>query len=346
MTGGAPHAVAVGVDVGGTKVLGVAITPLGTVLAERKVATPRAAPGVGAGDRAGAPGFLAGALADTVAGVVRELWHGVASGTAGPSPAWPAPVGMGIAGLVDRSGVLRFSPHLEEVVGSDLVGLVSARLDGAAVRARNDAECAAVAEHALGAARGARDVLLVTLGTGIGGALIADGEVRIGAHGYAGEIGHMVVDPNGPSCACGGRGCWERYASGGGLERLAREAALAGALGDVVRRSGGDPEAVRGEDVTSAAADGDPDALAVVEQLGFWLGLGLANLVAVADPERVVVGGGLARVGEMILGPARRALEALVQAPAARGTVAVVPALLGERAGAIGAALVGRGGGP
>jgi glucokinase len=185
----------------------------------------------------------------------------------------------------------------------------------------------------------------VTLGTGIGGGVIVDGRLRVGANGYAGEIGHMVVDPAGPPCPCGRRGCWERYASGGGLGLLAREAALAGRLPAVVARAGGDPESVRGEDVTAAALAGDTDARQVVEQVGWWIGFGLANLACVLDPECIVLGGGLVGAGELWLDAARASFAELVEGGSAREPVAIVPAALGEQAGAIGAALAARQGG-
>ena len=197
-----------------------------------------------------------------------------------------------------------------------------------------------MAEHRLGAGRGCDHVVLVTLGTGIGGGLVVDGEVVRGAHGFAGEIGHMVVDPSGPPCPCGGRGCWERLASGGGLGRLAREAAAAGNLRRVVALAGGDPEAVRGEHVTRAAEAGDAEALAVVGELGRWVALGLANLVAVLDPERIVLGGGLAEMGELLLEPVRRGFDGAVEGGAARPPVQIVAARFGERAGAVGAAVL------
>ncbi len=114
----------------------------------------------------------------------------------------------------------------------------------------NDANAATVAEHRLGAGERADNLVLVTLGTGIGGGLIVDGELQRGAAGFAGEPGHMVVDPNGPPCPCGRRGCWERFASGSGLGRLARDAAHAGQAPHIVALAGGDPEQVRGEHVT------------------------------------------------------------------------------------------------
>ena len=209
----------------------------------------------------------------------------------------------------------------------------------------NDGNCAVLAEHRVGAARGGDSVLLVTLGTGIGGGLVVDGRVQVGAAGFAGEVGHMMVDPNGPPCPCGSRGCWERYASGAGLARLAREAAYGGRLYAVVAIAGGDPELVRGEHVTRAAQRGEPDALAVVAELGWWVALGLANLTAVLDPGCIVVGGGLAEAGELLLAPTRRAYADLVEGGGRRPQVQIMGATLGERAGAIGAAMAARSGG-
>ncbi len=351
------HGLGYGVDVGGTKILGVAIDPDGSVLAERRVPTPHQAAATAARGQAGTAQDGEGgaapyeqhpgdAVADAIAGLLEELHDDVvARAGAETAPLAEIPIGIGIAGLVDTAGDLRFSPNLAAASGANIGELVTARLGDAErpvaspLRARNDANCTALAELLLGAARGMRYGLVVTLGTGIGGALIIGGRVHVGARGFAGEIGHMVVDPNGPPCPCGNRGCWERYASGSGLTRLAREAAIAGTLHEAVRLAGGDPERVTGEHVTAAAAEGDPDALRVLGELGWWIGLGLANLVAVLDPEGIVVGGGLGHAGEMLLGPARRSLAALVEGGAARGPVPVVEAALGEQAGAVGAAL-------
>jgi glucokinase len=247
--------------------------------------------------------------------------------------------------MVDRAGVLRFAPNLPSAAGADFPALLEGRLGGAALVVENDANLAALAEHSLGAARGADHALMVTLGTGIGGGVVSGGRVLVGAFGFAGEIGHMIVDPSGPHCPCGQRGCWERYASGGGLGRLAREAAYAGSLAEVVARAGGDPEDVRGEHVTAAALDGDPGAIGVMEELGWWVALGLANLTAVVDASRIVLGGGLVGAGDQLLEPTRRAFAALVEGSAVRPGIEIVPAALGERAGAVGAALAARVGG-
>jgi len=327
--------VAYGVDIGGTKVLGVAYADDGTVVASRRVPTPHLPADPARPPLAAAVARAGEELADATAAVVLALRTDLAGE--------PGPVGVGFPGMVDRAGVLRFAPHLGAAAGADVRSLVSHRLEGEPVQVANDANCTAVGELSLGAARGFDDVLVVTLGTGIGGAIVMGGRIVTGAHGFAGEIGHMVVDPNGPPCPCGNRGCWERYASGGGLARLAREAALAGTLEAAAALAGGDPEAVRGEHVTSAAASGDPGARRVVEELGWWLGLGLANLVALLDPEVVVVGGGLARAGDMLLDPARAALAGLVEGGGTRPCVPIRQAALGEHAGAIGAALAARG---
>jgi glucokinase len=323
--------VAIGVDIGGTKVFGVVLGRDGNVLAEARQATPQPEEGLGGADGPGS----GEEVADTVAVVVASLLGGLAR-----RGDRPVTVGVGAPGMVDRAGVLRFAPNLPAAAGADLRSMLQARLPSSRVVVENDANCAAVAEQRFGALQGVLEGWMVTLGTGIGGGLIVGGEVRVGASGFAGEIGHVIVDPNGPPCPCGRRGCWERYASGGGLGRLAREAAYGGRLPHVVTGVGGDPENVHGEDITRAARSGDDGALAVLEELGWWVALGLANLVAVSDPERVVIGGGLAEAGELLLGPTRRAFAALVEGAGVRPDIEIVAAALGERAGAVGAALV------
>lgn len=340
--------VAFGVDIGGTKVLGVAIDPDGTVVAEARVPTPHSAADPG-GDL-GPLDEMGGEVADAVAEVVTALTAPLAGEEAGSTAASGdrdrrVPLGIGAPGMLDRHGVLRYAPNLKGAAGADIRGLVERRLGQVDPVVENDANCAALAETRVGAARGVDHVLMVTLGTGIGGGLVVGGRVVVGANGFAGEIGHMVIDPAGPPCPCGRRGCWERYASGAGVGRLAREAAYAGRLHEVVAMAGGDPELVRGEHVTRAAVDGDPGALGVMEELGWWVALGLTNLVGVLDPERIVIGGGLVEAGDILLGPTRRAFAHLVEGGATRPVVEIVGAALGERAGAVGAALAARAGG-
>ncbi len=306
----------IGIDIGGTKLLGVRLGTDGDVAHEVRIPTPA--------DRAG--------MVDAIGHVVDSL-----------DGADAVAVGVGVPGLVDRDGILRFSPHLPGLVGLPFAGELRRVCPGANIWSGNDATAAGWAEHAVGAARGIDDVLLVTLGTGIGGGIIAGGRVSEGAHRFAGEFGHMVIDPHGPRCPCGQQGCWERYASGSGLGNLAREAAIAGQLPRVVELAGGDAEAVRGEQVTRAASEGDEAAVALLGRFAWWLALGLANLANILDPQLIIIGGGLIDAGELILGPARRAFADLVEAGNQRRDVAILPAALGSRAGAVGAALLAAG---
>ncbi|HET6949647.1 MAG TPA: ROK family protein [Acidimicrobiales bacterium] len=307
-----------GIDVGGTKVLGVALDPEdpSRVVGEVRVPTP-------VGQEA---------LLDAMADVVRRLSAG-RDGTVGA-------VGVGIAGLVDRSGVLHVGPNLPGLRGVRVGEELDRRL-GLPVRVDNDATCAAWGEHLGGAARGARDAVCVTLGTGIGAGIVADGELVRGAHGFGGEAGHMIVDPHGPPCPCGRRGCWERLASGSGLAWLGAQAVADGRFprGAELAAAAGGP--LRGEQVTRAAAEGDEGALAVIESLAWWVALGLGNLVTLLDSSLIVIGGGLIEVGDLLLEPVRRAFATQVMAPAERTDVRIVGAELGDRAGAIGAALLG-----
>jgi len=320
-----------GIDIGGTKVLGVALGAGEAIVADTRVPTPT-----------GTRQIVGSHVADAVAEVAAELDRTLGRDAATTDP---APVGVGAPGMVDRQGRLCFAPNLPQAHGVDWTELIGPRLPGRRVLIENDANLAVLAEQRLGAARAYRHVVMVTLGTGIGGGIVIDGRVEVGSAGFAGEIGHMVVDPAGPPCPCGRRGCWERYASGAGLGLLAREAALAGRLDGVVRRAGGDPENVRGEDVSAAAAAGDPAARQVIGEVGRWVGFGLANLAAALDPECFVLGGGLVRAGDLLFDAARASFGELVEGGDRRPLAAVVPAAFGERAGAVGAALTARQGG-
>jgi len=323
-----------GIDVGGTKVLGVALDGADRVLAEVRMSAPTVH-----GRERGEAGSAG--LVEVLASVVGLLRDELAAGPAG-APATPVSVGVGVPGLVDDHGVLCFAPNLPVGTGVDVGARLAASLGDVRVVVDNDATCAALAEWTSGAARGLTDAITVTLGTGIGGGIVAGGRVLRGANGFAAEIGHMVVDPGGPPCPCGKRGCWERYASGSGLGRLAREAAHAGRLDAVVELAGGDPEDVRGEHVTSAAAAGDAGAQAVLADLGWWLALGLANLAAVLDPAAFVLGGGLAEHLDLVLAATRTAFDELLVDREYRPPIDIRMAALGERAGAIGAALAAR----
>lgn len=310
-----------GLDLGGTKLLGVVVDPTGedAPLLTERVPTPSGA--------------------DAVKAALVELGRKLVDRTRDELGRDIVAVGLGAPGLVDRSGTLRYGPNLPGVVDVALARVLSTGLD-LPTTVDNDATCAAWGEHERGAAKGHNHSITITLGTGIGAGITVKGEVLRGANGFAGEPGHMVVDPTGPLCPCGRRGCWERYASGSGLGRLAREAAHAGSAVRVVELAGGDAEDVKGEHVTQAAAEGDEQALQVFTQFAWWVALGIANVVNLLDSEVVVVGGGLAEAGDLLMRPTRRAYRELVLAAEHRPAVPIVMAQLGEQAGAIGAALL------
>jgi glucokinase len=204
----------------------------------------------------------------------------------------------------------------------------------------NDADAAAWAEYRYGAARGSDLALIITLGTGIGGGIVLGGRLQRGAHGVAGEWGHMRVVPDGRLCACGNRGCWEQYASGTALGHTAREVSRISpaAAADLLDRVGGDIDRITGEVVATAAAAGDPLAVELLCEVGAWLGQGIADLSAVLDPDIVVIGGGVSVLGEMVLAPARERLERALPGRGFRPGPRVAAAQLGAQAGLVGAA--------
>jgi glucokinase len=231
-----------------------------------------------------------------------------------------------------------FAPHLpwhgEEVV---------ARLTmawGVPVTMDNDANCTALAERAYGAARDASSTVVVNLGTGIGGAILLGGELWRGAGGMAGEFGHQQVVPDGRPCQCGRHGCWEQYCSGNALVSHAR--ARLGKSSVLTRACGGDGDALTGAMITEAASQGDAVSLASFAEVGGWLGVGLANLVASLDPALLVVGGGVSSAGRLLLDPARASLATSLVGAEARVIPPVVPAALGPESGLIGAAWLAR----
>ena len=296
---------------GGTKCLGVAVDETGRVTAESRVETPRGGE----------------ALLDTIEQLVRSLGGAER-------------IGVGLPGLVDLGGVLRFAPNLPDVVELPVRDELLQRFPDAVVRIDNDATAATWAEKRLGAARNLDYVVLITLGTGIGGGLVSGGRLERGVHGFAGEFGHMVLASEGEGCVCGQQGCWEHYASGRALGRFGREAAAAGEARRVLELAGGVVDDIRGEHVTAACREGDEEASAILGRLSWWLGVGLVNLAMSFDPQAFVVGGGLSEVGEALQGPARKTLHELLAGVPRRTPPDVLLAELGEQAGAVGAALL------
>jgi glucokinase len=308
----------VGIDIGGTKVLGAVVDSAGTVVAvERR-------PTEGHDVRA-----VEDTIVDIVTGFAEE--YDVAA------------VGVGAAGFVDVTRtIVMFSPHLDWR-HEPLRARVAERVRLPVV-VDNDANTMALAECRFGAGRGHRFVLCVTLGTGIGGALVLDNRVYRGANGMAGEFGHMQVVPDGHRCECGNRGCWEQYASGNALVRDARElvrssSPMAHHLGALVH---GDANALQGPQITEAARDGDPLSAELIADVGRWLGVGLAGMTAAFDPGCIVIGGGVSDAGDLLIGPTRQAFSRSLTGRGHRTEPVIAQAELGPNAGFIGAADMAR----
>jgi glucokinase len=307
MTGGS----AIGIDVGGTKINAFRVGRDGTVRARLTVTTP-----------ADDGEATMAAMVDVSRRLVTDD---------------VVAVGVGAAGLVDvAQGVLRFAPNLAWRNLS-----IAARMRdalGLPCQVDNDANVAAWGEWRFGAGRGYRHMLLVAVGTGIGGGIVAGRRLFRGAHGFGGEIGHIIVEPNGPPCGCGNRGCWEQVASGQAIGRLGREAAREHPGSVLASLARGGPDAITGETVSDAAHQGDPIAIEILGEVGRRLGEGIAGLINVLDPQVVVIGGGAIRAGDALLAPARERAAAAIEGPAYRPAVPLVPAVMGNDAGAIGAA--------
>jgi glucokinase len=305
---------AVGLDIGGTKVLGVVLDGENTIVRETRKPSP-------------VREFET--LVTLCAELVAEL-----------APVG-APVGVGAAGLVDRKGRLTYAPNIPGVRDAPLRDAI-ATATGHRVYVDNDANVAALAEVTLGAAKGARHALMVTLGTGIGGGVIADGKVYRGANGFAAEFGHVTVERGGPRCACGELGHWEAIASGHALGRMARDLVTAGRGAAILEAAHGGREGVDGEAVATAAEAGDEDARELLAHYADNVALGLANLANIFDPERIVISGGIVEMGPLLFDPLLRAFARRLEGTEHRPTIPIVPARLGERAGAVGAALLAR----
>ena len=302
-----------GIDVGGTKIAGAVVADDGTVHELVRVQSPAAD---------------AEAVEATISGLVTDLASRHAF----------THVGVGAAGYVDAARrVVMFAPNIawrDEHLADEVT-----RHTGFPTVVENDANAAAWGEFVHGAGADADDMLMVTVGTGIGGGLVLGGNLYRGAFGAAAEIGHVRVVPEGRLCGCGNLGCLEMYASGSALVHETRALVTTQADGAaLLARAGGDAALVTGPMITAAAVEGDPFSLARLAELGTWLGEAIASLTAVLDPGVVVVGGGVSEAGEVLMEPVR---EAFVQQLTGRGhrpTLQIRAAALGNRAGVIGAA--------
>jgi glucokinase len=302
---------AIGLDIGGTKIAAMRVDARGTILARERVPTP-------ARDMTATLEAMVEAAKAVTSEDVRA-------------------VGIGAAGLVNSSqGVLTFAPNLAWR-NAPLASVTSEALGVPAI-ADNDATVAAWGEFRFGAGQGHSDMLLVTVGTGIGGGIVTGGKIFRGAHGFSAEIGHIIVEPGGPLCGCGNHGCWEQVASGHAIMRLGKDAFDAHPDSMIADLAGGDRAKVDGPLVTDAAQKGDQVAIGILSDVGRRLGEGIAGLVNILDPEVVVIGGGAIAAGDLLVLPATEAFERSVEAPAFRPAVPILAAALGNDAGAVGAA--------
>lgn len=308
----------IGVDVGGTKIAAGVVDEAGRVVQKVRISTPVA---------------TAEAVEDGIVEAVLKLkaGHEVAA------------LGVAAPGFVDaQRTTLRFTPNLP-MADRPLQATIGPRV-GLPVVVENDASAAAWGEYRFGGGRGVTDVVLLTVGTGLGGGIVLDGRLLRGAFGIAGEFGHVRIVPGGLPCGCGHRGCWEQYTSGRALIRQAHALARShpGRAARLLELAGGDVDAINGVMITKSAQEGDPASIELLAELGRWLGEGIADIADVLDPAVVVIGGGVSEAGDLLLEPARKAFEASLSAGSHRPHLVIRAAELGNDAGLIGAADLAR----
>ena len=309
----------IGVDVGGTKVLGGVVDNDGSVVKTARRDTPREG---------------GGALTQAIADVAKELMADFTIES----------VGVSAAGFVssDRKTMLA-TPNIAGWNGVNLDSELT-QLIGLPVVIENDANSAAWGEARFGAGRGKDHMLMLTVGTGIGGGIVVNGALYRGAFGIAAEIGHIRVVPDGHLCGCGARGCFEQYASGNALMRHAREAIAASPeiARNLLSRGDGSIDGLTGRAITEAAREGDPVALAAFNTTGQWLGAGIASLAVILDPQCVVIGGGVIDAGDILLEPTRTALVRYMPFTGKHPYPEIIAAQLGNEAGLVGVADLAR----
>jgi glucokinase len=305
---------AIGVDVGGTKIAAAVVSTEGKILNEVRYPTQAVPPN---------------RLVGTIAGAITEVKDSFEVGG----------VCLAVPGLIRASvNTVIFSPNLHEIENIRLDEEIGGRT-GMRVTVENDANAAAWGEFRYGSGKDVDHQIFITLGTGVGGGVITHGILLRGAQGAGGELGHVTLDPEGPHCGCGNRGCLEALASGTAIQRRAREFANdrpGSALGQLALQ-----RQVLGEDVTKLAEEGNEAAVSVLKETGRWLGIGVAGFVNMFNPEVVAVGGGASRAGEFILEPARREVELRARSPS-RDLVEIKEATLGPVSGVLGAAALAR----
>lgn len=312
---------AVGVDIGGTKIAVGVVDPAGRILAKVRRAT-----------QPEDPASIDLAIADAIAELSRT--YDIRA------------VGVAAAGFAssDRNH-MTFAPNIawrDYPLGDNIRALLGK--EGVTVVVENDANAAGWAEYAYGAGKGTSTMVMLTIGTGLGAAIVVNGELVRGAYGFAAELGHLCLVPDGLPCGCGQKGCWEQYASGSALTREARRAALDRTVraAGILEKAGGDPAAIKGPHVTQAAMEGDELAIELLHDLGRAIGLGCASIAAVLDPEVFVIGGGVIAAGDLMLDSAREAFATHLTASGHRPLAPILAADMANDAGIVGAAALAR----
>jgi glucokinase len=302
------------IDLGGTQIRAALADPQGMLLARAATQT-RAEEGPEA-----VIGRIIECAEQVLEGVERTRVIGVGVGAPGPINPW--------------TGVLYNPPNLPGWEAVPLADRLAATL-GLPVYAGNDANLAALGERRFGAGQGMDDLVYMTVSTGIGGGIISGGQLVVGARGFAGEIGHQTLEPDGPLCGCGQRGHLEALAAGPAIARAARRALQEGAT-SLMAELVDDPEHITAETVTEAAVRGDAVARQILERAGFYIGLGLVNVIHMVEPQRIIIGGGVSQAGELLFAPIRRTVAERLMSPVYRG-VEIVSAALGDDVGLLGA---------
>lgn len=311
-----------GIDLGGTKILSSVINQDGKMLSRDHSITP------------------ASKGRDAVIKAIMESAHR-ALAEANVLPSDLTSVGIGAPGLSNpKSGVLYTSPNLPGWEDVPLKDIIEKEI-GKKTYLINDANAAALGELHYGAGRGSRDFIYLTVSTGIGGGIVINGQIYAGSNGTAGELGHMVIDDNGPLCNCGNKGCWEMLASGTALAMEARRIIETGGASSILKLTGGDPQKINAEAIHQAAQAGDVLAKKLIVRTAYYLGVGISNLINIFNPEVIVIGGGLSNIGDMLLKPAYEEAGRRAFKQAYRVT-RFATAELGRNSGVVGAAVFAR----
>jgi glucokinase len=310
--------VLIGVDMGGTNVRMGIITPEGKVSKKVQYQTDTTQGGLAIME------ILVSRLQD----FIREEFGGMHQSIS---------IGIGVAGPINmKKGILIAPPNLPDLDGFPIRAFLQKRTSSS-IFIENDANAFTLGEGWMGAAKGCKHYCGITLGTGVGGGIVVEGKILRGMEGMGGEVGHMVIESEGPKCGCGGRGCLEAYASGMAIRRMALEVIEKGKGKGILKFSGGDPERMTSESVFKAAKSGDMTARKIFDEMGKYLGLGLVTLINLFNPEKIVIGGKVSKAWNYFIGNVMETVrERSMKGP--QETVEIVKAKCGDNAGILGAA--------